>query len=64
MDYVHKMAEAASEISFLAGQDNLSTSLTQRIDDALIKIQAEKTNNCQLEEEYTRVQEESIKSCK
>ncbi|OXU31667.1 hypothetical protein TSAR_000708 [Trichomalopsis sarcophagae] len=62
MDYVHKMAEAASEISFLAGMDNLSTSLTQRIDDALVKIQTEKTNNSQLEEEYTRVQEESIKS--
>ena len=64
MDYVHKMAEAASEISFLAGMDNLSISLTQRIDDALGKIQTEKTNNTQLEEEYVRVQEESIKNGK
>lgn len=64
MDYVHKMAEAASEISFLAGMDNLSSSLTQRIDDAVNKIQTEKTNNNNLEQEYVRVQEESIKKCK
>lgn len=64
MDYVHKMAEAASEISFLAGLDNLSTSMTSRIDDALLRIQTEKSNNIQLEEEYVRVQEQSIKKSK
>ncbi|KAL7299995.1 hypothetical protein TKK_0007309 [Trichogramma kaykai] len=64
MEYVHKMAEAASEISFLAGMDNLSTTLTQRIDDALGKIEFEKSNNSKLEEEYTKVQEETIKSSK
>jgi hypothetical protein len=61
MDYVHKMSEAASEISFLAGMDNLSITLTQRIDDALIKIQAEKNSNSELEKEYIKVQKESIK---
>lgn len=64
MDYVHKMAEAASEISYLAGMDNLSHSLTQRIDDAVNKIQTEKTNNNELEHEYVRIQEASIKKCK
>lgn len=64
MEYVHKMAEAASEISFLAGMDNLSSSLTQRIDDAINKIQTEKTNNNDLELEYIRIQEASIKKCK
>ncbi|KAJ8687029.1 hypothetical protein QAD02_022823 [Eretmocerus hayati] len=62
MEYVHKMAEAASEVSFLAGMDNLSSTLIQRIDDALMKIHGEEANNTQLENEYVRVQEESVKS--
>ncbi|XP_014212210.1 uncharacterized protein LOC106642086 [Copidosoma floridanum] len=62
MEYVHKMSEAASEISFLAGMDNLSTSLTQRIDDALRKVQIEKQSNSELEHEYVRIQEEAIKN--
>lgn len=60
MDYVRKMAEAASEMTFLAGMDNLSTSLTIRIDDAVNRIQKEKMDTEQLEEEYILIQEKSI----
>ncbi|XP_033209682.1 uncharacterized protein LOC117168277 isoform X1 [Belonocnema kinseyi] len=60
MEYVQKMAVAASEISFLSGMDNLSTTLCQRIDDAVNNVQKEVTQNQILEEEYTIVQEQCI----
>lgn len=60
MEYVQKMAVAASEISFLSGLDNLSTTLCQRIDDAVNNVQKEVTQNQMLEEEYTTVQEQCI----
>ncbi|XP_012264309.2 uncharacterized protein LOC105690794 isoform X2 [Athalia rosae] len=59
MEYIHKMVVATSEITFLAGMDNLSTSLCQRIDDALIKMQREIDQNNQLEEEYRHIQQKS-----
>ncbi|XP_015601708.1 uncharacterized protein LOC107270840 [Cephus cinctus] len=60
MDYVHKMAVAASEISYLSDMENLSTTLCQRIDDALSKMQKEITNNQILEDEYRLIQQKSI----
>ncbi|XP_046488116.1 uncharacterized protein [Neodiprion pinetum] len=64
MDYVHKMAVAASETTYLAGMDNLSTTLCQRIDDALINMQKEIDLNKVLEEEYCRVQQQCIIKCR
>lgn len=64
MSYVHKMAEAATEISYLSGMDNLSTTLCDRIDDALNKMQHEIDKNKMLEDEYSRVQEECVRKCK
>ncbi|EZA47657.1 hypothetical protein DMN91_012573 [Ooceraea biroi] len=64
MDYVHKMAEAASMLSYLSGMDNISNTLQQRIDDALNKIKVEIESNAELEREYLRIQEQCIKDNK
>lgn len=64
MDYVHKMAVAASETTYLAGMDNLSTTLCQRIDDALTNMQKEIDSNKILEDEYCRIQQQCIIKCK
>ncbi|XP_076685929.1 uncharacterized protein LOC143377959 [Andrena cerasifolii] len=61
VDYVHKMAEAASEMSYLSGMDNLSISLSQRIDDALRNIKEEVALVTVLEQEYCDVQEQCIR---
>lgn len=58
------MAVAASELSYLSGLDNLSFTLTQRIDDALRIIKEEVNHIMILEQEYCGVQEECIKNCK
>ncbi|XP_046431523.1 uncharacterized protein LOC124185132 isoform X3 [Neodiprion fabricii] len=58
------MAVAASETTYLAGMDNLSTTLCQRIDDALINMQKEIDLNKVLEEEYCRVQQQCIIKCR
>lgn len=64
IEYVHKMAVAVSEISYLSGMDNLSFTLTQRIDDALRNIKKEINHIMVLEQEYCNVQKECIKNCK
>lgn len=64
MDHVHKMAEAASTLSYLSGMDNISNTLQQRIDDALNKMKAEIESNAELEREYLRMQEQCIKNSK
>ncbi|XP_014474559.1 PREDICTED: uncharacterized protein LOC106744371 [Dinoponera quadriceps] len=64
MDYVHKMAVAASELSFLSGMDSLSSSLCQRIDDALSNVKTEVENNLKLEQAYRHIQEQCIKDNK
>lgn len=58
------MAVAASEISYLSGMDNLSFSLTQRIDDALRIIKEEVGHITLLEQEYNNVQAKCIQNCK
>lgn len=58
------MAVAASEISYLSGMDDLSLSLSQRIDDALRNIKAEVARVTILEQEYRDVQEQCIRHCK
>ncbi|CAK9832380.1 hypothetical protein ANTRET_LOCUS9213 [Anthophora retusa] len=62
IEYVHKMAVAASEISYLSGLDSLSFTLTQRIDDALKNIREEVNHIAILEQEYCDVQKECIKN--
>ncbi|XP_060818587.1 uncharacterized protein LOC132908537 [Bombus pascuorum] len=62
IEYVHKMAVAASELSYLSGLDNLSFTLTQRIDDALRIIKEEVNHIMILEQEYCGVQKECIKN--
>ncbi|CAL7943156.1 unnamed protein product [Xylocopa violacea] len=62
VEYVHKMAVAASEISYLSGLDSLSFTLTQRIDDALKNIKEEVKNIAVLEQEYCDVQRECIEN--
>ena len=54
------MAVSASEVSFISGMDNLSTTLCQRIDDAVNNVQKEVAQNQMLEEEYTIVQQQCI----
>ncbi|XP_032689331.1 uncharacterized protein LOC116852782 isoform X2 [Odontomachus brunneus] len=62
MDYVHKMAVAASELSFLSGMDSLSNSLCQRIDDALSNVKIEVESNLELEQAYRHIQQQCIKN--
>jgi hypothetical protein len=64
MDHVHKMAEAASTLSYLTGLDNISSTLQQRLDDALKKVKIEIDSNTELEREYLRIQEQCIKDSK
>lgn len=64
VEYVHKMAVAASELSYLSGMDNLSFTLTKRIDDALKIIKEEVNHIMFLEQEYCDVQKECIENCK
>jgi len=64
MDHVHKMAESASTLSYLTGLDNISSTLQQRIDDALNKIKIEIESNTELEREYLHIQERCIKNSK
>ncbi|XP_032689332.1 uncharacterized protein LOC116852782 isoform X3 [Odontomachus brunneus] len=64
MDYVHKMAVAASELSFLSGMDSLSNSLCQRIDDALSNVKIEVESNLELEQAYRHIQQQCIKNTK
>lgn len=56
------MAVAASELSYLSGLDNLSFTLTQRIDDALRIIKEEVNHIMILEQEYCGVQKECIQN--
>lgn len=64
MDYVHKMAVAASELSFLSGMESLSSTLCQRIDDALGNVRTEVKSNLELEQMYRHIQEQCIKDDK
>ncbi|XP_043284199.1 uncharacterized protein [Venturia canescens] len=61
MDYVQKMGVAATEASYMAGLDNLSLTLAQRMDDALNNMNREIKHNAVLELEYTMLQEECIR---
>lgn len=60
MDQVHKMALTASEVCYLAGMDNLSMTLCQRIDDALRNVQKEMDQVQKLENDYRYVQQQCI----
>ncbi|XP_066587260.1 uncharacterized protein [Prorops nasuta] len=60
MDYVQKMASAATEISFLSGMDNLSISLSERIENALRNVKREINSNEEVERAYRYTQQQSI----
>ncbi|KAG7199399.1 hypothetical protein KM043_014030 [Ampulex compressa] len=62
VDYAFKMAEAAAEMSYLSGMDNLAITLSQRIEDALKNIKLESVSVLELEAEYRRMQERCIKN--
>ncbi|XP_018397226.1 PREDICTED: uncharacterized protein LOC108775383 isoform X1 [Cyphomyrmex costatus] len=64
MDYVHKMAVASAELSYMCGIDSLSSTLQQRIEDALAKVKAETDSNTKLEQAYWHIQEQCIKGSK
>jgi len=64
MDYVHKMAVASAELSYMCGMDSLTSTLQQRIEDALDRVKAEIDSNTELERAYWRVQEQCIKGDK
>lgn len=61
MDYVHKMAVASAELSYMCGMDGLTSTLQQRIEDALNRVKAETDSNAELEREYWRTQEQCVR---
>ncbi|KYQ54312.1 hypothetical protein ALC60_06858 [Trachymyrmex zeteki] len=64
MDYVHKMAVASAGLSYMCGMDSLTSTLQQRIEDALGKVKAETDSNTELERTYWCIQEQCIKGSK
>ncbi|KYN31456.1 hypothetical protein ALC56_14337 [Trachymyrmex septentrionalis] len=64
MDYVHKMAVASAELSYMCEMDSLTSTLQQRIEDALSKVKMETDSNTELERTYWRIQEQCIKGSK
>ncbi|XP_015183698.1 PREDICTED: uncharacterized protein LOC107070222 [Polistes dominula] len=60
MDSVRKMADSATEICYTYGMDNLCSSLSQRIDDAIKNMDKEIYNNKKLEQEFNYVQQQYI----
>ncbi|XP_015127286.1 uncharacterized protein LOC107048574 [Diachasma alloeum] len=61
MEYVQKMAEAVTNVSFLAGMDNLSISLSERMEDAQKQKEREVRDNQKLETEYYKIQEQCVR---
>ncbi|KYM79044.1 hypothetical protein ALC53_10598 [Atta colombica] len=64
MNYVHKMAVASAELSYMCEMDSLTSTLQQRIEDALSKVKAETDSNTELERTYWHIQEQCIKGSK
>ncbi|XP_012538747.2 uncharacterized protein LOC105838031 [Monomorium pharaonis] len=64
MDYVHKMAMASAELSYMCGMDSLTSTLQHRIEDALNRVKAETNSNTEMERAYWRIQERCIKDSK
>ncbi|KAL2716860.1 uncharacterized protein V1478_014536 [Vespula squamosa] len=60
MQYVRKMADSATEICYTYGMNNLCSTLSQRINDAIKNIEKEICNNQELEKEYFYIQQECI----
>ncbi|KAL6267494.1 hypothetical protein P5V15_000568 [Pogonomyrmex californicus] len=64
MDYVHKMAVTSAELSYMCGMDSLTSTLQQRIEDALNRVKMEIDSNLELERTYWHIQEQCIKGNK
>ncbi|XP_031825906.1 uncharacterized protein LOC116424098 isoform X2 [Nomia melanderi] len=62
VQYVQKMAVAASDLSYLSGMDNLCFSLTKQIDDVFKSMQQESEFIATLEQEYCDIQEQCIRN--
>jgi len=60
MDNVYKMAVASAELSYLCGMDSLTSTLQQRIEDAIGKVKAVTDSNTELERAYWRMQEQCV----
>ncbi|KAI4487362.1 hypothetical protein M0804_005511 [Polistes exclamans] len=60
MESVRKMADSTTEICYMYGMNNLCSSLSQRIDDAIKNMDKEIYNNQKLEKEFNYVQQEYI----
>lgn len=61
MDYVQRMAEAATIVSHSAGMDNLAMTLCERMDDAIKHKDREILTNKKLEQEYFNIEERCVK---
>ncbi|XP_063976191.1 uncharacterized protein LOC135162037 [Diachasmimorpha longicaudata] len=61
MEYVQEMAKAVTNVSFLAGMDNLSISLSERMEDAQKQKEREVCDNKKLETEYYKIQEQCVR---
>lgn len=64
MDYVHKMAVASAELCYMCEMDSLTSTLQQRIEDALDRVKAETNSNVELERAYRHIQERCIEGAK
>lgn len=60
MQYVRKMADSATEICYTYGMNNLCSTLSQRVHDAIKNVEKEIYNNQELEKEYLCIQQECI----
>ena len=61
MEYVYKMAETVSELSYLYRMENLSNTLLQRRNDAMFNVNAELNSNKELEQLFWRMQGQCIR---
>lgn len=64
MEFVQKMAESVTNVSFLAGLDNLSISLSERMQDAQKHKDKQISDNQKLETEYLKMQQQCVRQRK
>lgn len=58
------MTVASAELCYMCGMDSLTSTLQQRIEDALNRVKAETNSNAELERTYWHIQEQCIKDSK
>lgn len=60
MQQVRKMADSTTDMCYTYGMNNLCSTLSQRIHDAIKNVEKEIYNNQELETEYFYIQQECI----